>query len=100
MTVGSYADVARYDRMFVFYHQSMGVYNVEVSTPSALSSSFTLSLFGPNTKADASGGKPVAAIASSSKSITYSSKGGEYFYLIVHLNDSYVKSNKLISVKY
>lgn len=100
ITVGTYTDVARYDRIFAFYQATMGTYQVSVVAPAAVSSNYVITVYGPFTDLQISGGSSVGNLISSSSSVTYSSNGNEYFYVSVHLDDDYYKSNKYINIQY
>lgn len=100
ITVGTFTDIARYDRIFTIYQSTMGTYQVSVVAPASVSSSYTITVYGPFTDLQVSGGSAVSNLISSSSSFTYSSNGNEYFYVAIHLNDDYYKSNKNINIQY
>jgi hypothetical protein len=101
ITVGSYSDVARYDRIFPYYHQGMGTYTVSASVQLAsANSTITLKVYGPFKALQVTGGNLVSASSNSGSSVTYSSTGGQYYYLVVHVSDALMLSNQMINVKY
>jgi hypothetical protein len=98
-TVGTYTDVARYDRIFAYYHQTMGNYQAIVTTPPGMASSYSLSVYGPFQTLQISGGTQVPTTVNQG-AVTYKSVGGEFFYLVVHFNDNYIGSNENVNIKY
>jgi hypothetical protein len=101
ITVGSYSDVARYDRIFPIFNSGMGRYTVSASAqrpgPNA---TLSLSVFGPFQSLRISGGSPIASSSNGSSSITYSSSGSQYFYVVVKASPELQLSNQFITVKY
>lgn len=101
ITVGSYSDVARYGRIFPYYHQAMGTYTASVSVQQATANAtLTLKVFGPFTTLQVSGGSVVSSSSNSGSSVTYSSSGSQYYYLLVQASDALMLSNQNINIKY
>lgn len=100
ITVGTFTDVARHDRIFTLYQGTMGTYQVSVVAPAPVSSSYSITVYGPFSDLQVSGGSSVGNLIPSSSTVTYSSNGNEYFYVAIRLNDDYYKSNKNINIQY
>jgi hypothetical protein len=101
ITIGSYSDVARYDRIFTYFHQSMGSYQVSASTLSSKdNSNLTLTVYGPFSTLQVSGGSQVATSIGSACSTSYSSSGNQYYYLVVHASDALLLKNQPITIKF
>lgn len=73
VTVGAYTDVARYGRIYILFHRSMGNYKINVNTPANLASSFSVSIFGPFSNVQVSGGQQIGT--NQGNCLSYSSKG-------------------------
>lgn len=93
ITVGTYADVARYDRIFAYYHSSMGTYQVTVNGQSAKAKTdLSVKVFGPFSSLTISGGSQVAG-GPAGTTLSYTSNGNQYYYIVIRASDSLMKTN-------
>lgn len=100
VTVGSFSDVARYDRIFPFYHATMGSYSVSASIQRpGKDFGLTVTVYGPFSSLKVSGGSVVGSSGPSGGTVSYNSNGNQYYYAVVHANDVLMQSNQQVSVK-
>lgn len=87
-TIGKYTDIARYNRVFILYHNSAGSNTVTLTLPSSLVGKATLSVYGPFQTLAVSGG-PSQTITTQSMitTIKYKTSGSEYFYIQLDQTD-------------
>jgi hypothetical protein len=100
ITVGTFSDVARYDRIFPYYHATMGTYSVSASMQrSGNGFGLTLTVYGPFSTLQVSGGSVVGSTGSSGGTVSYNSDGNQYYYAVVRANDVLMLTNQQISVR-
>jgi hypothetical protein len=100
ITVGSFSDVARYDRIFPYYHATMGSYAVSASLQRPGNGfGLTLTVYGPFTSLQVSGGSVVGSSGPSGGTVSYNSNGNQYYYAVIHANDFLMVSNQQVSVR-
>ena len=99
-TVGTFSDVARYDRIFPIYIANMGSYSANASMQLPGNGlELTLTVYGPFQTLQVSGGSVVGSTGSSGGSVSYNSNGNQYYYAVLYANDALMLSNQMISAR-
>lgn len=74
-TVGSFTDVSRYQKVFIFYHRTSGFYNATLSVPANFQSSSSFQLCGPQQLLSFNEGNCISSGSGVDQTITYHSNG-------------------------
>lgn len=98
-TVGSFSDVARYQRIFTLYHRTAGSYSVSLNLPNGDTGTI-LSLFGPFSGISVNGGEQLQGDMSPNQVIEYRTSGKEYYYVQVEVSAELMQIGQFINLKY
>ena len=88
---GNYIGVASYEKIVMIYHNQMQQYTISFSLTGggATMSDVSVTLYGPFSALSYGGGSPqqVAARTTTSGSLTYMGREGEYYYLVLSISN-------------
>ena len=92
ISVGKYVGVASNGKMMTMYHHTAGSYAINIFLSAGAISNLNMTLYGPFTSLSYTGGSSQAinTVSSSQAALTYSSKSGSYYYLVVSVSNNVI----------